>query len=399
MANFTYMGTKRALAGVISEACLNNRSGPVLDLFAGLSAVGASIGERRNMWFNDIQHFSNLFCRVMYCDASECAWTSQEAAQFLYHFSQNSEHLGTILQPQLDAEAALDDVDCAQSYLAASKPIRQEAMVSLEGRDRRAVHHLFSMRYAISYIGLRQSVEIDSVRYSLDQLMGSGAITVAKFNHGLLSLCRAVASASNSTGHFAQFLSPNEKNLPRIKAKRRVSILGQFQVAQRELVPQASEAWRSGNRWFNCDALTLLEQLKLAGDGPGVVYADPPYTDDQYSRFYHLLETVILYDYPEISGHGLYRAGRVSSEFSLASRVSDAFKSLIAITSDLGAGLVVSYPANGLLADSFEVIPEMLRTRFSNVFPPVVVDHSHSTLGASKGPHRQKVSELIFVAR
>lgn len=398
MANFTYMGTKRALATAISEACLNNTSGPVLDLFAGLSAVGGAIGEQRSMWFNDAQHFSNLFCRVMYCDTTEGAWTEQNTAQFTAHFSRNSDILRAILKSQLESEVALNDIDCAEAYLHASEPLRQDAMFVLAEWDPRALYHLFSKQYSISYIGLLQSIEVDSIRYALDQLLRSGSISTTNFNHGLLSLCRAVASASNSTGHFAQFLTPNERNLPRIKAKRRVSILDQFQIAQRELVPLGSDAWREENRWFNGDALDLLKQLKLKGNVPGVVYADPPYTDDQYSRFYHLLETVILYDYPEVSGRGLYRSGRLSSQFSLSTRVSEAFSSLIELTSELGAALVISYPANGLLSNSLEAIPELLKDRFPKVLPPVIVDHSHSTLGASKGPHRQNVTELIFVA-
>lgn len=397
MANFTYMGTKRAFATAISDACLQDTCGPVLDLFAGLSAVGDAIGEQRPMWFNDAQHFSNLYCRVMYCDAVLGCWTEQDHAQFSDCFSRNHNFLRAALESQIEAETALDRMDCVESYLNASEVMRQEARTTVAAFDRSSVHYLFTKQYSFSYIGLRQAVEVDSIRYALDQLLISGSISEEKFRHGLLSLCRAIASASNSTGHFAQFLTPNERNMPRVKSKRRVSIIDQFLVAQRQLVPAGSAAWRRDNRWFNGDAIGLLDELKGKGDVPGVVYADPPYTDDQYSRFYHLLETVVLYDYPDVSGKGIYRGGRLSSQFSLASKVVEAFSSLIGLTADLDAALVISYPANGLLKNSLEAIPALLRTRFSKVLPPVVVDHSHSTLGASKGPHRQNVSELIFV--
>ena len=32
-----------------------------------------------------------------------------------------------------------------------------------------------------------------------------------------------------------------------------------------------------------------------------IVYADPPYTRDHYSRFYHVLETISLFDSPIVS--------------------------------------------------------------------------------------------------
>ena len=40
----------------------------------------------------------------------------------------------------------------------------------------------------------------------------------------------------------------------------------------------------------------LAKGIRGMKQRPAIIYADPPYTDDQYSRFYHLYETALLYD-------------------------------------------------------------------------------------------------------
>jgi adenine-specific DNA methylase len=82
-----------------------------------------------------------------------------------------------------------------------------------------------------------------------------------------------------------------------------------------------------------------------------VIYADPPYTRDHYSRFYHVLETMCLGDSPEVSttlltgegatSRGLYRADRHQSPFCIKSQAPGAFREMFQ-----GAGrvpMLVSY--------------------------------------------------------
>lgn len=86
----------------------------------------------------------------------------------------------------------------------------------------------------------------------------------------------------------------------------------------------------------------------------GAVYADPPYTRDHYSRFYHVLETMCLWDNPGVSttriravtntfSRGMYRADRHQSPFCIKSKAPNAFERLFASVRDLKAPLVLSY--------------------------------------------------------
>jgi hypothetical protein len=88
-----------------------------------------------------------------------------------------------------------------------------------------------------------------------------------------------------------------------------------------------------------------------------VVYADPPYTRDHYSRFYHVLETITLGDEPEVSAvriggksrlsRGLYRTERHQSPFCIKSQAPAAFEALFALTRSLDVPLILSYSPFG----------------------------------------------------
>lgn len=86
---------------------------------------------------------------------------------------------------------------------------------------------------------------------------------------------------------------------------------------------------------------------------PSVVYADPPYTRDHYSRFYHTLETIALGDAPfittsnlgggDVKSRGGYRSGRHQSPFCIKSEAPGAFSALFSAVANLGVPLVLSY--------------------------------------------------------
>jgi adenine-specific DNA-methyltransferase len=245
---------------------------------------------------------------------------------------------------------------------------------------------------------LRQAIEIDSVRYGLDMAMKAALLTEEQHRWGLLALCRSISAASNSTGHFAQYLSAKQSNIGRVLAKRRRSVVDEWSQALDESAPIGEPEWRVGNKVFSKDANDLLNDMSASEEWPAIIYADPPYTDDQYSRFYHIFESAILYDYSSISGKGEYRDGRFTSSFSLKTKVQSSIEKLIVSASNGPSALMISYPSNGLLENSKETILEMLRKNFEIVHSPVELHHEHSTMGGSKGSQKNAVIEYIFLA-
>ena len=89
--------------------------------------------------------------------------------------------------------------------------------------------------------------------------------------------------------------------------------------------------------------------LYKRNERPAIIYADPPYTSDHYSRYYHLYETLLLYDYPSSEATGRYRPDRFFSRYSIKTEVEAAMDRLIADCAKIGSRLVLSYPERGLL--------------------------------------------------
>ena len=84
-----------------------------------------------------------------------------------------------------------------------------------------------------------------------------------------------------------------------------------------------------------------------------VVYADPPYTRDHYSRYYHVLETIALQDMPTLSStnnrgarhisRGIYRNERHQSPFCIRSQAPIEFDRMCRVISETGRKLLLSY--------------------------------------------------------
>jgi adenine-specific DNA-methyltransferase len=133
--------------------------------------------------------------------------------------------------------------------------------------------------------------------------------------------------------------------------------------------------------------------------GPAIYYADPPYSKEHYSRFYHVLETLERYDYPEALGAGRYRPDRFYSDFARASRVVEACSSMFSAISEGGGTLLFSYPSTGLLQARRGVdVRELLGSYFDEVRLAIDRPARHSTLGARHGSSSRLVHEQVWLA-
>ena len=119
------------------------------------------------------------------------------------------------------------------------------------------------------------------------------------------------------------------------------------------------------DRVFNSDYRELLDEdgVFQLPEGPGLVYLDPPYTADNYSRFYHVLEVITRYDYPELKrgrngkilrGRYPVLSQRFRSDFCSPAKVEDEFRRVLKGASCCGAKLVISYSSpTGLLLKQY----------------------------------------------
>ena len=93
------------------------------------------------------------------------------------------------------------------------------------------------------------------------------------------------------------------------------------------------------------------DAVEVAGRlGPGdLALVDPPYSAVQYSRFYHVLETIARRERVSVEGVGRYPPldDRPSSAFSLITGSTNALASLLENLASAGARVLLTFPAGG----------------------------------------------------
>jgi adenine-specific DNA-methyltransferase len=401
---FTYMGTKFRIADEVADVVASQAQGPVLDLFAGISALGRALVSERPIWCNDIQQFSFNLTAALFTSTRDARLSKQQMDACRDLFEMNFDALAQIFQDTLEAEDKAITTGDEEALRGICQKLvyacEHEPSVSLRSELRKTPDkfpfRLFATTYAGGFIALRQSIEIDSIRYAIDKLAATGDIDLEQRRWLIIGLCYSLFRISNSTGHFAQYLTVKSNNGYRFFLNRRRSTWDIWRSAINSLMPLGKAEWRATNRAFCEEATSLLRDLSQRSEHPAVIYADPPYTGDQYSRYYHLLETLILYDYPEIASKGQYRADRYSSRFSMRTSVQSAFADLVSAAAKLASTIVISYPEKGLLDEPRDFLTGLLRSHYRKSGVAAQISHEHSSLGASKGRERSAVTEILY---
>ena len=145
---------------------------------------------------------------------------------------------------------------------------------------------------------------------------------------------------------------------------------------------------------------------EIAGDlcDTDLAFVDPPYSSVQYSRFYHVLETVARGGCGPVRGVGRYPPfdERPNSSYSKKGTSSHAISSLLETLADRGCRVVLTFPSgecsNGLSGNGIKGIAQ---ERFPVVRCRSSVKSSFSTLGGNSVNRdaRKKIQELIFVLK
>jgi adenine-specific DNA-methyltransferase len=392
------MGTKRALATAVSDVVGHAQVGTMLDAFSGMCSVGEAVGDSRQIWNNDIQVFASKVAKALF--ASREAPLSPLTCGDV-HFERFSAHRDLLKKYFENSLAAEGDLLMSPSFATFESKLAKlgRTLASDIAGCRARSAHLFATTYSGTFFGVRQSIEADAIVSALNAARNERRITTDNARWGTVALGRSLLKIANSTGHFAQYLKPKTANFRRYIALRKRSLWAEWLSSIAAISPVGDAAWRKLNKAFNQDSLSLIPRLAKSKAEVSVIYADPPYTDDQYSRFYHVLETLCLYDYPTVTGAGLYRPGRFQTPFSIKSRASEALNKLIEASARTGADLVLSYPSDGLASQASVDIRGILKKHFKRVEVCRSIPHQHSTFGASKGKAQEATTELIYLAR
>lgn len=333
-----YMGSKRALAGFLVEAVASvlHEDGTVVDLMCGSGAAASAFSRNWRTIASDAQEF----CRILAAVQGR-GLAAEEAEQVLAEMLPVArEHAGMLrarLSTFVDWEDRLLHGDLGPQLLGDYRDFVSElptypspdaargwcpsAEIGARKLDPNlAPFCLFTAYFANVYFGLRQSIEVDSLRFAIDRLDDP-----RKQRWALGALIATLSKLGTTyAGHFAQPVvkTPSDikdTNLPRLLETRAASIMHEFSIRllnlakEGELAPRPIELVEGP--WRN--ALSSLD--KMIGNEPVVVYVDAPYKREEYSRYYHVLETLVTYSYPSCVGRGKIpdkrKGERFGSEF------------------------------------------------------------------------------------
>jgi adenine-specific DNA-methyltransferase len=405
------MGSKRSLAPRIADIISDRHPGAIVaDAFAGTCAVGTAVASRHRVYANDIHAFAEVIARTLLVTSARVPLPNEAWEELRPAYDRNLRALEALVASRLgEEERVLARVkrqggwralkDFAMRELSSPVPITlaqpTNRRATSHPNQRRLPYSLFSSYFASAYFGVRQAAEIDSIRYAIDK------VDAKRRDIYLFALLHAASFCAAAPGHFAQFLIPRDENNTLYVARiRKRSVIDYFNEALLGFWrPRCAD--RRRNKVFRSNAtdfLTGLKSVRATRRSQLVVYADPPYSRAQYSRYYHVLETLVLYDYPAATGKGRYRHGRFETGFSRKSEVCSAMSEFVEAAAETGAALYLSYPKNGLLYQAGNDVLTLLKKHFRTATIVASVDLNHSTMGGAPGTASIHVMEDIYYA-
>lgn len=138
----------------------------------------------------------------------------------------------------------------------------------------------FSKNYGNKYFSMKDALIIGEIREQLEKCKGD--LLDREYSILLASLIYSMDKVANTVGHY--------------EAYRKIKIIEDrfiFELISPNVSSEEVEIHRE-------DANILVKKVKA-----DIAFIDPPYNSRQYSRFYHVLENVVQWKKPELTGTAL----------------------------------------------------------------------------------------------
>lgn len=370
-----YLGSKLRVVGPIRDLLdqVDPTRGRLCDLFAGSGTVSLAMSLDRAITASDIQEYSRVLCSALLRRPR----MSSDDVKRLHRCAIESQLFGELnwaAESLVSYEAeALDLAKRKTSYpicrlieagsivgfqTAKTTKVRGGLADALQKAHRRLLklglakgpRAVILRHYGGVYFSYSQAIELAVLLDVVSNCCPEWRDTV------LAATLSAASHVVNTVGkQFAQPLRPRASDgkpklhlVKKIVADRQLSVFAEFSY----WLDRYTRLMRSTkeHRVFRGD---FREIIARECDDVNVVYADPPYTRDHYSRFYHVLETMCLMDDPVVArshpssrniiGRGLYRVDRHQSPFCIKSQAAGAFAELFDGVASRAVPLVLSY--------------------------------------------------------
>lgn len=415
MENFTvlnYQGSKNNLSSFIQkniEPYIQDGKA-ILDIFSGSAAVSNMFRDNYQIYANDAERYASIIADAILNQADiESATALLTALDSTY-----TRTVRELAEPIIDfikkEELALSHEHYDELIVIySSYPTVWnnkfsniiEDILTVDNIKNANDYYLFTTYYATNYYGITQALDIDCLIKVIN-------LYFPQYKNALLS-CLFYAmkeTVFSKDGHMAQPLNL-EKNQNRLFIQRKKNIYELFIKKFQEYITVPLSKFSGKNTVFNSNFEDLLDEKTFAS--VGLVYADPPYTDMQYSRYYHLLNVAAKYEYPELTvtknGYtkGLYTEGRYQSKLSQHSSAKQGLEKLISFCAHTNTNLAISYAypqdrekqATDRYTISIDELIELAQKYYSTARVNVVTqDYTHAN---HRNSEQKKVLEYLIL--
>jgi len=380
-----YMGSKSKIMGFLIDG-INEvyDGGTVCDLFAGSASLAGAVGRQVPFHSNDIQCYSGILAQT-YLDS------------YIYDGMPSADDILSAAESIALENLTLLNFDYNYKACNSLSKFNEIERSQQQLINRQFAHdwHLFLKFYSGTWWSAEQCIWIDAIREVAERYSTEPCYPLL-----ISTLMYAMAYTSQGTGHYAQYRdAKTESSMKDIAIYRNRSLAYYF---KKKMDAVRLELGTTKNT--HAHKITSLDFRDcLNSFSGGTIYADPPYCFVHYSRFYHAIETLVLYDYPQIQNKngsvvkGRYRENRHQSEFCIKTKVKGAFADMFAGVKETGSNLALSYSNTGMI--TIEEIYDLAKDFFPNrKIELLLTDHQHMTLGRQFDRHRN-VEECLFLVK
>jgi adenine-specific DNA-methyltransferase len=367
-----YLGSKLRVVDPISDLLdqVDPQRGRLCDLFAGSGTVSAAMAPQRAVTAVDVQEYSRILCSALLQPATisevearsfhdlalngafreELTWAAEALVEYEKQAMGQARHgsldlLFDLIEfgPIVNPEHANDG-----SYLATAMERTRKRLKKIgcaTGPKAVVLRHFGGV-----YFSYAQAIDLTALLEAAARCSGRTRYTM------MAAVLSTTSDIVNTVGkQFAQPIKPRDKDgnlkphlLQKIVRDRSIDAFAIFSVWLEKYIALAQTD--KPHKILRDDYNNAL--LHNCAD-VSVIYADPPYTRDHYSRYYHVLETMCLRDDPQVAathpsskgsvGRGVYRLDRHQSAFCIKSQAPHAFARLFENTRRLQIPLLLSY--------------------------------------------------------
>lgn len=374
-----YMGSKRAMLGNgLGEVLAAEARGAArfVDLFCGSGAVA---------WFAAARLEIPVFALDLQTFATTLAGAVVERTALIP--AADIEGQWSAPAERRREESSDWDRAVALDASGSNTVARKERSLRLCAGGRTGRRRLVWSRYGGHYFSPKQALTLDAMLETLPG--GEMGATCLAATIMAASRCAAApghtAQPFKATGAAGEYLRRAWNRDPLAYARKAAEEMG------------ATKALRKGSTEVG-DANTVADTL----DEGDLVFVDPPYSAVQYSRFYHVLETIARQESGPVDGVGRYPPyeERPQSRYSLKTASRGAISELLERLAARGCTVILTFPrdeaSNGL---SGVAIERMARRSF--LVRRRSVSTRFSTLGGNgtNRDARKDAKELILVLK